>query len=80
MRKIDTPSVNEFKHHLTLADHYLALSEAADDFATFELYHKLSLHHLEKAHEHEADGVVVERPVKELRQILLPTPQQPRRS
>jgi hypothetical protein len=65
-----SPGMSELKHQVMLANHYLALSEAADDLATFELYHKLALHHLAKAHEHEADGMVVERPVKELRKEL----------
>lgn len=63
--------MNELRHHVSLAKHYLALSEAADDLPTFELYHKLALHHLQKAHEHEADGIVARREVTELRSVLL---------
>ena len=61
--------VTELRHQVLLAARYEALAEAADDLPTFELYHNLALHHLEKAREHEADGIVVEREVKELRKI-----------
>ncbi|MBV8535806.1 MAG: hypothetical protein JO128_09445 [Alphaproteobacteria bacterium] len=58
------------KHHVMLADHYESLANAAEDYATFELYHSLAVHHLAEAHKHDADGVLSERPIAELRKII----------
>jgi hypothetical protein len=58
------------RHHVILANHYASLSNAAEDYATFQLYHSLALHHLAEAHKHDADGVLVDRPIPELRKIL----------
>jgi len=58
------------KHHVMLANHYASLSNAAEDYATFQLYHSLALHHLAEAHKHDVDGILVERAVPELRKII----------
>ncbi|HEX9461293.1 MAG TPA: hypothetical protein VGB82_01720 [Alphaproteobacteria bacterium] len=62
--------MSTLKHHVMMADHYVTLSNAAEDYAAFQFYHTLALHHLEEAHKHEADGALVEREVPELRKIL----------
>ena len=59
-----------FRHHVMLADHYASLSSAAEDYATFQLYHSLALHHLAEAHKHDVDGVLVDRPIPELRKLV----------
>jgi len=61
------------RHHVILADHYVSLSNAAEDYATFQLYHALALHHLAEAHKHDADGILADRAIPELRKILEPS-------
>jgi len=62
--------MNELKHHVMLANHYLDLSNATEDYATFHYYHELALHHLAKAREHDLDGIVVDHAIPELRKII----------
>jgi len=62
------------RHHVMLADHYASLSSAAEDYSTFQLYHSLALHHLAEAHKYDVDGVLLGRPVPELRKIIGKSP------
>lgn len=62
--------MSPLRHHVMLADHYLSLSDAAEDYATFQLYHSLATHHLAEAHKHDVDGILAGRPIPELRKII----------
>lgn len=62
--------MSTLRQHVTLADHYVSLSDAAEDFATFQFYHELALHHLHEAHKHDLDGALVQRPVAQLRKLV----------
>lgn len=61
--------MSTLRQRVTLADRYVTLSDAAEDFATYQFYHQLALHHLHEAHKHDLDGMRA-RPVPELRKIL----------
>jgi hypothetical protein len=53
-----------------LADGYAPLSNAAEDYDTFQLCHSLALDHLAEARKHKADSVFAGRRVPELSEII----------